>query len=136
MLDHISYSVNNFEKSAAFYDATLSLLGYERLYSSTGGQDKSAGYGKEGKPAFWIGTDHDASNKEHVGAARGVHIAFQAQSPEDINRWHAKCLELGGKDNGAPGPRPEYHPSYYGGFVIDPNGWRIEAVLHNYGSKR
>ena len=51
---------------------------------------------------------------------------------EAVQQWYAKCLELGGKDNGAPGPRPEYHPGYFGAFIIDPNGWRIEACFHQY----
>ena len=89
-----------------------------------------AGYGKGEKPYFWISPM--GNKEEEIGCARGVHFAFLAPSVEAVQEWHKKCLELGGKDNGAPGPRPIYHPGYYGAFIIDPSGWRIEACLHNY----
>jgi len=127
MLDHVSFSVKDFPKSAAFFDATLPLLGYERLHSFEGGN----GYGKNGKAAFWIAAADPAST-EQIGNAQGFHLAFIAPSAEAVNAWHAKCLELGAKDNGAPGPRKEYHPGYYGAFVVDLNGWRLEAVLHHH----
>jgi hypothetical protein len=94
-----------------------------------------AGYGDKSRmrPYFWISSE--GNPKEDIGNARGLHISFQASTIEAIHTWHDKCLELGGKDNGHPGPRPEYHPGYYGAFIIDPNGWRIEACLHHYDGK-
>lgn len=82
---------------------------------------------------FWVGAeDVPAKAEEQVGKARGVHIAFRAPSVAAVEAWYKKCLELGGVDNGAPGPRPHYHPGYYGAFIVDPNGWRIEACFHQY----
>lgn len=132
MLDHVSYSVLDFQNSVKFYDETLKILGISRLMTFDTDEHKVAGYGVGSKPQFWIGTDNQPDNQEQIGKARGFHIAFSAPSVEAINLWHRKCLELGGRDNGLPGTRPEYHEGYYGAFIIDPNGWRIEAVLHDY----
>lgn len=132
MLDHISFAVKNFEKSAAFYDATLGILGYKRMMEFNAPGHQGIGYGKN-MPVFWIGSD--ASTGEQVGNASGFHIAFVGESSDAIDRWYAKCIELGAKDNGKPGLRKEYHPGYYGAFVVDPNGWRIEAVMHTYSGK-
>lgn len=127
ILDHVSVAVKNFDESVKFYDDTLSILGYERLM--TFGKH-AAGYGKDKKPSFWIIT---GGNQEHpIGEARGLHIAFIASTVEDIRAWYDACLEHGGKSNGAPGQRTQYHPGYYAGFIIDPNGWHLEAVMHNY----
>lgn len=136
MLDHFSISVNNYEQSLQFYDQTLKLIGYDRILTIDipEHQVKTAGYGKDNKPSFWISPM--GRDDETVGRARGVHIAFIAPTVESIHAWYQKCLELGGKDNGKPGTRVEYHPGYYGAFIIDPNGWRIEAVLHHYQGKK
>ena len=132
MLDHISISVNNFAESAKFYGESLALLGIERLMTFDTDEQQVAGYGSNEKPYFWIGQDAKPNQEEFVGKARGMHIAFLAPDVESINAWHKKCIELGGADNGKPGPRPEYHPGYYGAFIIDPNGWRLEAAFHHY----
>jgi catechol 2,3-dioxygenase-like lactoylglutathione lyase family enzyme len=65
----------------------------------------------------------------------GVHLAFSAPSPEAVDAFHAAALEAGGRDNGAPGPRPEYHAGYYGAYVFDPDGNNVEAVHHTYPSE-
>ena len=132
MIDHISFSVNNFKQSQDFYDQTLSILGYERLMNFDTEEHQVAGYGKNGKPSFWIGDGNLSGKDEQVGQARGLHIGFLAPDVGSVQKWYTKCLNLGGTDNGAPGPRPEYHPGYYGAFIIDPNGWRIEACFQNY----
>jgi catechol 2,3-dioxygenase-like lactoylglutathione lyase family enzyme len=132
MIDHLSFSVNNFQESVHFYDETLKILGIQRLMTFDTEEHQVAGYGIEGKPYFWIGIEPQPRLDELVGKARGFHVAFKAPDIESIHRWHQKCIELRGIDNGAPGPRPHYHPGYYGAFIIDPNGWRIEAVLHDY----
>ncbi len=128
MIDHTSIAVSDFTKALHFYDATLGELGYTRLMIFEDSQ--TAGYGANNKPAFWISTQ--GNSEEFIGKARGVHIAFLAPNVETINNWYQRCLKLGGVDNGAPGPRKEYHPGYYGAFIIDPDGWRIEACLHDY----
>lgn len=127
MIDHGSFSVKNYQKSLEFYDQTLDILGYTRLFTFDFPEDSCAGYGKDPKPSFWI--SNNGKINEEIEQARGLPIAFLAPSIEAISQWYKK---LGGKDNGAPGPRPEYHPEYYGAFIIDPNGWRIEACLHDY----
>lgn len=132
MLDHFSVSVKDYPANLTFYDETLKLLGYKRVMTididTPSKKIQCAGYGEGEKPSFWISPMGEES--EDIGRARGVHLAFKANSTQDVDAWYKKCLELGGKDNGAPGPRPHYHPGYYGGFIIDPNGWRIEAVCH------
>jgi catechol 2,3-dioxygenase-like lactoylglutathione lyase family enzyme len=132
MLDHLSFSVSDYAESVAFYDATLKILGFERVMTFETQEHQVAGYGAAGKPFFWVGKEASVSSSEQIGHARGFHVAFKASTIEAIQAWYQKCLELGGKDNGPPGPRPEYHPGYYAAFIIDPNGWRIEAVLHHY----
>lgn len=132
MLDHLSFSVSDYAESVAFYDATLKILGFGRLMTFETQEHQVAGYGAAGKPFFWIGKETSVASSERIGQARGFHVAFRAPHVDAIKAWYAKCLELGGKDNGPPGPRPEYHPGYYAAFIIDPNGWRIEAVLHDY----
>lgn len=132
MLDHVSISVSDYEKSLNFYDQTLEILGYQRNMTIDIPEKniQTAGYGSGDKPSFWISPM--GNREEDVGRARGMHIAFLAPSVVAVDAWHTKCLELGAKDNGAPGPRPYYHPGYYGAFIIDPNGWRIEAVFHQF----
>lgn len=134
MIDHVSFAVKNFEESLNFYDQTLKILGYERLMHFDE-VTEVAGYGKDGKPYFWIGAKKVLSEEEkleQIGKAAGFHVAFVAPDVASVHKWYEKCLELGGKDNGKPGPRPEYHPGYYGAFIVDPNGWRIEACFQNY----
>lgn len=131
MLDHISFSVNNYAQSLKFYDETFKIIGVERMMNFENEGHFIAGYGANGKPFFWIGSGAINAD-ETVGNAKGLHIAFRARSLEEVNEWYHTCLKLGGKDNGAPGPRAEYHPGYYGAFIIDPNGWRIEVCVHDY----
>lgn len=133
MLDHCSISVKDYDTSLKFYDQTLAILGYDRLMTFDTPEHKVAGYGAEGKLSFWIGVELATPKMDEIiGKAQGLHVAFKASDVKAVQSWHAKCLELGGKDNGAPGIRPEYHPGYYGAFIIDPNGWRIEACFQGY----
>jgi catechol 2,3-dioxygenase-like lactoylglutathione lyase family enzyme len=134
MLDHVSYSVCDFDKSVKFYDETLRILGIERLITLELELYKVAGYGVKSlsRPIFWIGREETPNVHENIGKARGFHLAFRAPDIKAVDTWHQKCLELGGKDNGKPGPRREYHEGYYGAFIIDPDGWRIEAAIHEY----
>jgi catechol 2,3-dioxygenase-like lactoylglutathione lyase family enzyme len=117
MLDHVTIGVTDFERSRRFYDRALRPLGIERLYGEDGA---FAGYGAGRKAFFWIGLR---------GAPQtGAHIAFASPNRETVDEFHAEALRAGGKDNGAPGLRPHYDPSYYGAFVLDPDGHNIEAV--------
>ena len=117
MLDHVSIGVCDLERSKAFYDQALRPLGIERLYAEG---EHSAGYGHDRKAFFWIG------RREAVRT--GCHIAFAAKDRTAVDAFHAAAVSAGGRDNGAPGLRPQYHPDYYGAFVLDPDGHNIEAV--------
>jgi catechol 2,3-dioxygenase-like lactoylglutathione lyase family enzyme len=123
MLHHLSFGVSDLTRSAAFYEATLSALGYVRVWS-----DKTAvGYGYPG------GGDKLAIKLQRTGVVApgpGFHVAFAAPSREAVARFHDEALRHGGKDNGPPGLRPDYGENYYAAFVIDPDGYRIEAVIN------
>jgi catechol 2,3-dioxygenase-like lactoylglutathione lyase family enzyme len=126
MLDHIGLEVSDFGRSKAFYEAALEPLGIRLLMEFEG----NAGFGKETehgpKPFFWI----DAGGRD---GASGTHVAFGVRSPEQVDAFHVAALAAlaaGATDNGAPGPRPQYHPGYYGAFVLDPDGNNVEAVCH------
>jgi catechol 2,3-dioxygenase-like lactoylglutathione lyase family enzyme len=119
MLDHVTIGVSDIARSKAFYDRALRPLGIDRLYSDG---DNFAGYGANGRAFFWVGL--------RAGLQTGVHVAFTAQDRETVDRFHQAALAAGGKDNGQPGLRPDYHAHYYGAFVLDPDGHNIEAVCH------
>lgn len=125
MLDHIGIAASDFAASKRFYEAALGVLQItpmmEVTAEETGGYH-GIGYGREGKPFFWLG------NEGPRGA--GMHIAFTAASRAQVDAFHAKALAAGGRDNGAPGLRPHYHPNYYAAFVLDPDGINVEAVCH------
>lgn len=125
MIDHTSLSVSDWQKSVSFYDVTFQALGYERMMTFE--ELELAGYGRGKKPSFWISTQ--GLKAEELGCARGMHIAFSADSREAVDAWYHAALSAGAMGNGAPGLR-EYHPNYYAAFVIDPDGWRIEACFH------
>lgn len=128
MIDHVSIAVQDFKEAIHFYEETLKLLGYQKIHTF----DYTVGFGKNDKSSFWIIDRTSGKEEEPIGKARSVHIAFTAPTSESIHAWHVRCQELGGTDNGKPGERPRYHKGYYSGFIIDPNGWRIEAVMHDY----
>lgn len=117
MLDHVSIGVTDFEQSKAFYDKALKPLGIAYLYAEG---EKTAGYGQNSKAFFWIG--------QRKSVQTGCHIAFAAGNRAAVDAFHAAALSAGGRDNGAPGLRPQYHADYYGAFVLDPDGHNIEAV--------
>ncbi|HYD66580.1 VOC family protein [Azospirillum sp.] len=121
MIDHISLPVSDIARARAFYDAVLATVGYKRMMDF----GHTAGYGED-HAHFWIGAPEDGG----ACAPAGVHVAFRAPTREAVDAFHAAALAAGGADNGAPGLRPRYHPFYYAGFVIDPDGNRIEAVCH------
>ena len=118
MLDHVGFPVSDFERSKRFYQEALSPLGYGLISEPRHG---FAGFGWSGKPDFWIfrGEPGDA-----------VHVALAAADRAAVDAFHEAAIAAGGRDNGRPGLRPEYHPTYYGAFVLDPDGNNIEAVRH------
>ena len=116
-LNHIGIPVSDMKRSRAFYEAALAPLGMA-VRTDFG---EAVGFGAEGDSGlFWI------SANDKVG--EGIHVAFDAASHEQVQAFHKGALSAGGKDNGAPGPRPNYGPNYYAAFVYDPDGANIEAV--------
>jgi catechol 2,3-dioxygenase-like lactoylglutathione lyase family enzyme len=126
VLDHIGVGVRDYEASKTFYLKALAPLGIglvmEIKPEETGGYGPAAGIGSKDKPYFWIAPATDATG--------AMHLAFTAATRAEVDAFYAAAMNAGGKDNGGPGLRPEYHPNYYGAFVIDPNGINLEAVCH------
>lgn len=125
MIDHIGIGASDFDASRRFYDAALAALDFGMIMevmSEESGGYHGIGYGKDSKPFFWLGDDGPRGT--------GIHIAFSAASRSQVDAFYAAALGAGGKDNGAPGLRPHYHPNYYAAFVIDPDGLNVEAVCH------
>lgn len=116
--DHVGFSVKDFAASRAFYKAALAPLGIGVVMEGDG----YVGFGEPGKPEFWLGQSDNVTTR--------VHVAFRAANRALVRAFYAAAIAAGGKDNGAPGLRPEYHPTYYGAFVLDPDGHNIEAVCH------
>ncbi len=118
MLDHVGIPVSDFERSKRFYEQALSPLGYGLIMEPRRG---AAGLGRSGKPDFWVFQGEPG---------RAVHVAFAAEDRASVDAFHEAAIAAGGHDNGRPGLRPEYHPTYYGAFVLDPDGNNVEAVRH------
>lgn len=125
-MDHVGIGVADLDAAVAFYDAALAPLGIKRLmsYGAKDGQIDHVGYGDGVKPYFWIGRG------EQVGGY--VHLAFPALDRSSVDAFYAAAIAAGGRDNGPPGLRPQYHPGYYGAFVLTPDGLNVEAVHHTF----
>lgn len=126
MIDHMGIAVSDIEASKAFYTAALAPLGISLNMSATPDQTESGGtalgFGKDGGAFFWI------ADNERVG--EGTHVAFEADDQVAVDAFYEAAIKAGGKDNGPPGPRPNYGPNYYAAFVLDPDGFNIEAVSY------
>lgn len=120
MIDHVGFKVSDLDRSREFYERALAPLGYRLIMSHP---ISGAGFGAGRKPTFWISPGSPVA---------GLHIAITAADARAVQAFHRAAIDAGGRDNGAPGPRPEYHPGYYGAFVLDPDGYNIEAVLHSW----
>jgi catechol 2,3-dioxygenase-like lactoylglutathione lyase family enzyme len=120
MLDHIGVNVSDYHRSRAFYDRALGPLGFSLLMEPA---PRIGGFGRDGKPWFWI-------TSERQPTTENVHVAFTAPDRATVDAFHAAALEAGGTDNGAPGLREIYHPTYYGAYVLDPDGNNVEVVCH------
>ncbi|HEX3944086.1 MAG TPA: VOC family protein [Rhizomicrobium sp.] len=125
MLHHVSVGVRDVERAAKFYDPVLKALGYKRVmeflpYAIAYGENRD-------RPEFWIGQPH---NRQPASVGNGTHVGFSAKSKQAVNKFHAEALKAGGSNNGEPGPRPDYGPSYYGAFIYDLDGNKIEAILN------
>ncbi|WFU07905.1 VOC family protein [Rhizobium sp. CB3090] len=121
MFDHISIGVKSLERARQFYDATLAPLGYERLSNFDG----TIGYGAE-RAQFWV---MEVERPVPADRGSGLHFCFVAPSKEAVDAFYAAGLANGGLDNGKPGIRPDYSQFYYAAFIIDPDGYRLEAYF-------
>jgi len=119
MIDHLSIGVRDVARAKRFYDAALAPLGYKCLSASEG----SLGYGDKAA-ALWVTA---AERPVPADDKSGLHVCFTAPTRRSVDAFHAAALAAGGKDNGKPGLRPDYGASYYAAFVVDPDGYRIEA---------
>jgi catechol 2,3-dioxygenase-like lactoylglutathione lyase family enzyme len=126
VIDHIGVGVRDFDESLDFYTRALAPLGLE-LVALDESDNRSAGFGIRGRDDFWI----------HEGRPLGrAHLAFEGESREAVDAFHAAALAAGGRDNGPPGVRPAYSDTYYAAYVLDPNGNNIEAVFHGEAPSR
>jgi catechol 2,3-dioxygenase-like lactoylglutathione lyase family enzyme len=126
-LDHIGINASDYGRSKAFYEKALAPLGITLVME----YGKAAGFGRDRKPDFWVGEGTTRFQKpEQLDPITPIHVCFAARSRAEVDAFHTAALAAGGKDNGAPGIRKEYHPNYYGAFVIDPDGHNVEAAIH------
>jgi catechol 2,3-dioxygenase-like lactoylglutathione lyase family enzyme len=128
IIDHIGFGVSDYERAKDFYGKVLAPLGITLVMEVPPDQNPAGapacGFGR-GKPDFWIGGEGKTSPR--------MHIAFTAESRAQVRAFYDTALAAGATDNGAPGLRPQYHPNYYGAFVLDLDGHNIEAVCHKPG---
>jgi catechol 2,3-dioxygenase-like lactoylglutathione lyase family enzyme len=119
MISHVSVGVREIAKAGKFYDTALAPLGYKRLFDSA----EALGFGA-GSPELWVmRVDRPVPADE----ASGLHLCFDAPTRAGVDQFHAAAVKAGGKDNGKPGVRKDYGDNYYAAFVIDPDGYRLEA---------
>jgi len=119
MMDHITIGVTDLNRAREFYDRALAPLGIERLHAEGA---NFSGYGIRPKAFFWIGRREEVLTETHV--------AFLAADRATVRAFYDAALAAGSRDNGKPGLRPQYAPTYYGAFVLDPDGHNIEAVCY------
>ncbi len=121
MFDHVGLNVADYETSRRFFERALAPLGYRVVMDFP--EHGAVGFGPdESMPEFWIGA------RDPRGT--GTHVAFTAADHATVHAFHEAALAAGGTENGPPGTREQYHPSYYAAFVLDPDGNNIEAVCH------
>jgi len=118
-LDHLNIYVNNVARSKAFYGAILPEFGHVQVRDFG---DIAVGFGDSNYAVLALVRDE--------GTIRPVHLAFRVENRSDVDRLYALALGSGASDNGAPGPRPQYHEHYYAAFVLDPDGHNLEFVCH------
>lgn len=121
LMSHVSVGVADLARAAIFYDLVLGTLGAKRIVDENFG----IAYGRE-FPEFWVAPPH---NGLPASVGNGVHFAFLARSRAEVQAFHAAALAAGGRDDGPPGPRPHYGKEYYGAFVRDRDGNKIEAMI-------
>lgn len=123
MFSHATIGTNDMPRAVAFYDAVFACLEIERFHLA----DDYAGYGNAHSDQVWVMKPFDG---KPATVGNGTHIAFLAESRDQVDAFHKAALAHGGTDEGAPGLRQHYHPNYYGAYVRDPDGNKIQAVCH------
>ena len=118
MIDHLSLPLQDLEQGMDFYLKALEPLDIYLIFQFP----HTVALGKWGKPAFWL--------SQAKGPSQPIHLAFAAETREQVDQFYDAALAAGGRDNGRPGIREDYHPNYYGAFILDPDGNNIEAVCH------
>lgn len=127
MFSHITLGINDIQQAMAFYDSVLGTLAMERLYTEL--EHDLAGYGEQGgKPQVFICKPFDGGTASH---GNGTHIALLAPNRAAVDAFHIAALAAGGSDEGGPGLRPQYHEHYYGAYVRDLDGNKLQACCHN-----
>ncbi len=122
IIDHVGFGVSNYDQAKDFYSKALAPLGIV-IVMEVGQEktpDRACGFGRDGKPEFWIG--------EEGKSTPPIHLAFVARTRAEVDNFYKAALNAGAKDNGEPGIRAHYHPNYYAAFVLDLDGHNIEAV--------
>lgn len=119
MFDHIGLQVTDLAASVRFYEAVLAPLGFVLCSRD----ETSAGFGPKDAPALWLYADRKAAKQR-------THVAFRAEARKAVDRFHAAGIASGGSDNGKPGLRADYSPTYYAAFLVDPDGNNVEAVTY------
>ena len=128
MIDHLSLNVRDYQRSLDFYRRALAPLGYEVVMEISRAEvpslqtEATCGLGTGGKPDLWL--------QPTKAAFAPVHVAILASDRAAVDAFYQAAIAAGGRDHGAPGLRPHYHPNYYGAFVLDPDGHNLEAVCH------
>ncbi len=119
----MSIPVSDLGRAGEFYDAVLATLGYRRRLERPG----AIGYGTDpvAPPGFWLLEAHG----ERAAPGPGLHVSFRAASRDEVHAFYDAAIARGARDAGKPGPRPQYVAGFYGGFVIDPDGYKIEATV-------
>jgi catechol 2,3-dioxygenase-like lactoylglutathione lyase family enzyme len=127
IIDHVGINAKDYDRAKSFYQKALAPLGIGLVME----YPPWCGFGKGQKAEFWIGSGTAAFQRdEQVRIITPVHVCFAASSRAEVDAFYAAAIAAGGKDNGPPGVRAQYHPNYYGAFVIDPDGHNVEAVFH------
>jgi len=124
MFSHITLGTNNWEQAEPFWRAIASALNLPMLFEQSGG----VAYGEMMGPKIFIGPTFDG---QPASNGNGTHVAFLAKDRAIVEAFYIAALEHGGSDEGSPGLRPQYHPNYYGAYVRDPDGNKLQAVCHS-----